>query len=210
MKLSFFTAALIGLLGGSAQAIQVQQVQQMLAAQTYAQSDSVTHVDANCEETVNGVTLKLQTPECQQKTAEEPKVNFENQMLLALQDLSGKSMDLYDALKLQFAKNAKLSEGTPMAISGQVIVKPKIDSDPTEGAAFLKAADVKPAGNSDAATITIRAEGAGVKVDGADAKPAEKKAEDKKADAKPADKKVDKKADDKKADDAAKPAADKK
>ena len=141
-------------------------------------------------------------------------------MLLALQDLSGKSMDLYDALKLQFAKNAKLSAGTPMAISGQVIVKPKIDTDPTEGAAFLKAAaDAKPAGNSDAATITIKAEGAGVKVDGADAKPAEKKADakpaekkadkkadDKKADAKPADKK----ADDKKADDAAKPAADKK
>ena len=193
----------------------------MLAAQTLAESNSLTHVDANCEETVNGVTLKLQTPECTQKTAEEPKVNFENQMLLALQDLSGKSMDLYDALKLQFAKNAKLSEGTPMAISGQVVVKPKIDTDPTEGAAFLKAAgDAKPAGNSDAATITIKAEGAGVKVDGADAKPAEKKADDKKADAKPADKKADdkkadakpadKKADDKKADATAKPAADKK
>ena len=48
--------------------------------------------------------------------------------------MSSKSIDLYDALKLQFAKNAKLAQGTPMAISGQVVVKPKIDSDPTEGA----------------------------------------------------------------------------
>ena len=139
MKVSFYAAAIIGLLSfNQVQAVSLES-QNWLFSQTDIDTDSNTFGESNsltaadCEETVNGVTLKLQTPECE-KTKEEPKVDFEKQMLGALQDLSSKSIDLYDALKLQFAKNAKLAQGTPMAISGQVVVKPKIDSDPTEGA----------------------------------------------------------------------------
>lgn len=51
-------------------------------------------------------------------------------MLAALSELSGKSMDLYEALKLQFAKNQKLAAGKRMDVSGSFIIKPKIDSTP--------------------------------------------------------------------------------
>ena len=58
-------------------------------------------------------------------------------MLLALQELSGKSMDLYDALKLQFAKNQKLAAGKRMNISGSVVIKPKIDGEPVDYSAAI-------------------------------------------------------------------------
>ena len=51
-------------------------------------------------------------------------------MLAALSELSGKSMDLYEALKLQFAKNQKLAAGKRMDVSGSFIIKPKIDGTP--------------------------------------------------------------------------------
>ena len=82
-------------------------------------------------------------------------------MLQALKDLEGKSKDLFEALTLQFAKNTKLQAGTAMNISGNVIVKPKIESDPTDGASFMKVPCDK---KSDAASITIKAEGAGISV----------------------------------------------
>ena len=83
-------------------------------------------------------------------------------MLQALKDLEGKSKDLFEALTLQFAKNTKLQAGTAMNISGNVIVKPKIESDPTDGASFMKVPCDKK--SSDAASITIKAEGAGISV----------------------------------------------
>ena len=51
-------------------------------------------------------------------------------MLLALQELTGKSQDLYEALRLQFAKNAKLAAAKTMTVSGQLSFKPKIDDTP--------------------------------------------------------------------------------
>ena len=57
--------------------------------------------DADCEEVVNGVTVRMSTPECQT----EPEVPFENQMLSALNELGTKSMDLYNALKIAFERN---------------------------------------------------------------------------------------------------------
>jgi len=57
--------------------------------------------DADCEEVVNGVTVRMSTPEC--KTEEE--VPFETQMLTALNELGTKSMDLYNALKIAFERN---------------------------------------------------------------------------------------------------------
>jgi len=57
--------------------------------------------DADCEEVVNGVTVRMSTPECQ--TTEE--VPFETQMLTALNELGTKSMDLYNALKIAFERN---------------------------------------------------------------------------------------------------------
>ena len=81
---------------------------------------------ADCEQVVGGVTVRLNTPEC----AGEAPVPFENQMLTALQELSGKSMDLYEALKVQFAKNARLAAGKTMKVDGLVTIKPKVDEEP--------------------------------------------------------------------------------
>lgn len=70
---------------------------------------SAAELDAACTETVGGVTLRLDTPECA-GVAEpaKPEIPFDQQMLLALQELSGKSMTLYEALKAQFAKSNAL------------------------------------------------------------------------------------------------------
>jgi hypothetical protein len=147
MKVSFYAAALIGLVGlnQNAQAVNLpvqhfdvsmeeyeqafSQIESLLAGE----GEGKTMADADCEETVGGVTLRLSTPECEQK----PEVSFEQQMLLALQELSGKSMDLYDALKLQFAKNQKLAAGKRMNISGSVVIKPKIDGEPVDYSAAI-------------------------------------------------------------------------
>lgn len=51
-------------------------------------------------------------------------------MLLALEELGGKSMDLYKALKLQFTKNQKLAAGKRMKVTGDVIIKPKLEGEP--------------------------------------------------------------------------------
>ena len=116
MKVSFF-AALFGIvsLSHSVQAVTLDSESQVYDIdisdyeQAFTQIEGLlegegegkTATDAECEETVGGITLRLATPECEKK----PEISFEQQMLLALEELSGKSMDLYNALKLQFAKN---------------------------------------------------------------------------------------------------------
>ena len=223
MKLSLFAPALIGMIGVHSVELPSQMdfndnFYEQFAAQVESDANSMgaalggahTDADAACQETVNGVVLRLQTPECQQNT-EAVEVNFESQMLQALKDLESKSKDLFEALTLQFAKNTRLQAGTAMNITGNVIVKPHIDSDPTDGASFTKqACEKKPASNG--ASITIKAEGAGISV--ADGKPAPKveapapAKEAVKSEAPAPVAKVDAAADKKKADDKA--AADKK
>ena len=51
-------------------------------------------------------------------------------MLTALQELSGKSLDLYDALKVQFAKNERLAAGKTFRVHGLVTIKPKVEEEP--------------------------------------------------------------------------------
>ena len=135
MKLALFAAALLGL----SSAVQLSTADSYDLDQDYfSQIDSNTFgeglvgsqviTDAECETLQNGVVIRLQTPECQQKAAAvEPQLSFEQQMLLALQELSGKSMELYDALKIQFTKNQKLAEAKTMSISGTIAVTPKIE-----------------------------------------------------------------------------------
>lgn len=76
--------------------------------------------DADCEEVVNGVTVRMSTPECQ--TTEE--VPFETQMLTALNELGTKSMDLYNALKIAFERNQKLMNAKTMTLSGNLSLTP--------------------------------------------------------------------------------------
>ena len=45
-------------------------------------------------------------------------------MLLALQELSGKSMTLYDALKAQFAKSSALQNSKSMEVCGKICFDP--------------------------------------------------------------------------------------
>ena len=112
MKVSFFTAAaILGLVGyQTVEAITLEShdfdfgdyelAELRVEGEGKGESDAVAEAkaDADCEETVGGVTLRLSTPECQ-KEEKKPQIPFDQQMLLALSELSGKSMTLYDALK---------------------------------------------------------------------------------------------------------------
>lgn len=139
MKVSFYATALLGMMGLQlAQAVSLQSHEFDFADYELAELDTKgsgevdleadTLADADCEENVGGVTIRLSTPEC---TAEEAKaekkgddVSVENQMLKSLGDLSGKSMDLQEALKLQFAKTNKLMSTTNVTVSGKIELKP--------------------------------------------------------------------------------------
>jgi hypothetical protein len=148
MKLSFFTLALLGFVQ-QAQAVNLDSGSELTyrhdaefdmeslgqtdvdgASDTTVhgegESEGRTQAEADCYQNINGVLVRLNTPEC----IEVPKVTFEQQMLLALQELTGKSQDLYEALRLQFAKNAKLSAAKTMTVSGSLSFKPKIDDTP--------------------------------------------------------------------------------
>ena len=48
-------------------------------------------------------------------------------MLLALQELNGKSMTLHDALKAQFQKSGKLQNSKTMSVSGNIKFEPAGD-----------------------------------------------------------------------------------
>ena len=139
MKVSFYATALLGMMGLQlAQAVSLESHEFDFADYELAELDTKGSgevdleadalADADCEENVGGVTIRLSTPEC---TAEEAKaekkgddVSVENQMLKSLGDLSGKSMDLQEALKLQFAKTNKLMSTTNVTVSGKIELKP--------------------------------------------------------------------------------------
>ena len=105
MRTTFFTTALLGIAAVSAVKLESGNEAVEFNFNDYPLNEfSQTEVDANCYETVGGVTLRLSTPECQQE-APKPEVPFEHLMLGALDELTGKSMDLYEALKMQFGKN---------------------------------------------------------------------------------------------------------
>jgi hypothetical protein len=65
-------------------------------AQTEVDSDGESSLTADaCEQIVNGVTIRMTTPECKK---EEVKVPFESAMLGALNELGSKSNELAAAL----------------------------------------------------------------------------------------------------------------
>ena len=119
MKTSFFTAIILGVISlQQAQAVTLEAIEDYdYAEYDFAELDTETEgegkgevaaaADADCEETVGGVTIRLSTPECSVEPT-KAEVPFDQQMLLALQELSGKSMTLYEALKAQFARSAQL------------------------------------------------------------------------------------------------------
>ena len=139
MKVSFYATALLGMMGLQfAQAVSLQSHEFDFADYELAELDTKGSgevdleadalADADCEENVGGVTIRLSTPECTAEEAKEEKkgddVSVENQMLKSLGDLSGKSMDLQEALKLQFAKTNKLMSTTNVTVSGKIELKP--------------------------------------------------------------------------------------
>ena len=163
MKLSFFAAALIGLTAvQTTQAVTLEGHDFDFADYELAEidgegkGDSTADVeakaDADCEETVGGITLRLSTPECQ-KQEEKPEVPFDQQMLLALQELSGKSMTLYEALKAQFARSTQLKNSKTMVMSGNLKFTPAGDGPMPEPAK----AEPKPVENKDV-SITVKQE----------------------------------------------------
>ena len=109
MRIAYFATALIASMLVSVQAVDLEG---------YSHADA--DVDA-CEEVVNGMKIRLNTPECK----EEKKVPFEAAVTGALGELSSKSNDLASALKVQFEKNRQLKAGQIMNVSGQLIVRPK-------------------------------------------------------------------------------------
>ena len=146
MKFSLYASALVGLIGLSYHGAQAVTLNTDDAAfvdiedyeQTFSQIQNLldSEGEGNTEGDATGdeaVTLRLQGDK---KCCEKPCVPFEDQMLSALQELSGKSKDLYEALKLQFSKNQKLAAGKRMAVNGEVIIRPKLacgETEPTNG-----------------------------------------------------------------------------
>ena len=103
MKLSFFTAALIAAMGLHAtQAVDLQAMSKNIDFSDYelaeiggdSEGDGEIKTDAAADEAVNGVSVRLSTPDCK---AEEPK-KFETEMLGSLQRLGSKGMELHKAL----------------------------------------------------------------------------------------------------------------
>jgi hypothetical protein len=89
-----------------------------------AENTSTTLTDADSEESVGGITLRLPTADCEKP---KPEIPFDQQMLLALQELSGKSMTLYEALKTQFSQSAKLQNSKTMSVTGKISFEPAGD-----------------------------------------------------------------------------------
>ena len=130
MKLSFFAAALLGL---SASAVLIEN--QTFEDFEYAELDAEAHgkgegegeaasealTDADCEQVVNGTVVRLNIPECQ------PKPNPDQLIMQAVGELGGKATELNEALKLAFARNARLAATRTMAVSGSISLTPKIE-----------------------------------------------------------------------------------
>lgn len=138
MRFSFFTAAaVLGLVGlQTTEAITIEGHDFDFADYELAEIqgegegkgagevdlDADADADADSEESV---VLKLSGEGGCEKP--KPQLPFDQQMLLALQELSGKSMTLYEALKSQFAKSQKLQNSKTMSISGNIKFSPAGD-----------------------------------------------------------------------------------
>ena len=106
MKLSFFVAAMLGVIGlQSTQAINLESnaidFSDYELAEIGGEGDGEAAPEAEGGEAVNGVTVRLGTPDCK---ADKP-VPFENQMLSSLNKLGSKSMELHNALKIAFERS---------------------------------------------------------------------------------------------------------
>mmetsp|Transcript_9243 Transcript_9243/g.11246 ORF Transcript_9243/g.11246 Transcript_9243/m.11246 type:complete len:160 (-) Transcript_9243:262-741(-) len=133
MKLSFFAAALLGL---TANAVLIENNTDDF---DYAQLETETHgkgegkaladadadaealTEADCEQVVNGMVVRLNIPECQ------PKPNPDQLIMQAVGELGGKATELNEALRLAFARNARLAATRTMAVTGSISLTPKIE-----------------------------------------------------------------------------------
>ena len=132
MKLSFFAAALIAALGlQQAQAVDLQtysNIPDFNLAQIDGEGEGDTKAEAEGEEAVNGVTVRLGTPSCK---ADKPEP-FEGQMLGSLQKLGARGMELHNALKIAFERHQKLLNTKTVKISGGLDLTKMIDNPPEE------------------------------------------------------------------------------
>ena len=134
MRFSFFTAAaVLGLVGfQTTEAITIEGHDFDFAdyelAEIQGEGKGAGEVDADVDldaDADESVVLKLSGDGGCEKP--KPQLPFDQQMLLALQELSGKSMTLYEALKSQFAKSQQLQNSKTMSISGDIKFSPAGD-----------------------------------------------------------------------------------
>ena len=133
MKLSFFVAAMLGVIGlQSTQAINLESnaidFSDYELAEIGGEGDGEAAPQAEGGEAVNGVTVRLGTPDCK---ADKP-VPFENQMLSSLNKLGSKSMELHNALKIAFERNQKMLNTKTVKLSGGLDLTKIIDNPPEE------------------------------------------------------------------------------
>ena len=111
MKTSFFAAVILGIATmQQAEAVSLQSHDFDFGDYELAEIGGEGQGDSTSEgdESASGVNLKIAGDSGDSSCCPKPKLPFDQQMLLALQELSGKSMTLYDALKAQFAKSSAL------------------------------------------------------------------------------------------------------
>ena len=131
MKLSFFAAALLGLNAGALLIESAPEVEDFDYAELDAEAsgkgegqgegEASALTDADCEQMINGNIVRLNIPECQ------PKPNPDQLIMQAVGELGGKATELNEALKLAFARNARLDATRTMAVSGSISLTPKIE-----------------------------------------------------------------------------------
>ena len=116
MKLSFFAAALLGVTAVNAVYLQPNSV-------TEGEGEGETKVwtDADCEQIVNGQTVRLQIPECM------PKPNTDQLIMSAVGELGAKTKELNEALMLAFARNQRLASTKTMKVGGTLTITPSIE-----------------------------------------------------------------------------------
>ena len=180
MKLSFFVAAMLGVIGlQSTQAISLEAASNAIDFSDYelaeiggaGEGDGEAAPEAEGGEAVNGVTVRLGTPNCQ---ADKP-VPFENQMLSSLNKLGSKSMELHNALKIAFERNQKMLNTKTVKLSGGLDLTKIIDNPPEEPKKTVSQPVIKIAASTTPCTEP-----------GKDAKPADKPADPKPAPPAPA------------------------
>merc|ERR1712156_1355764 len=110
MRVSFFAAALLGLTAGAVliennDEFEYSQLENMGEGQGKGESEAAALTDAECE----------------------PKPNPDQLIMQAVGELGGKATELNEALKLAFARNARLAATRTMAVSGSISLTPKIE-----------------------------------------------------------------------------------